>query len=46
MENPESVLELSPFALKTVAAARRDIEQGKLFSSKKMTKELGFWHGF
>lgn len=38
----ESRLELSASALKAIAAARKDIAEGRLFSSKKMAQELGF----
>ena len=41
-KEPDSLFGLRISAWKAIEAARKDIAQGKLFSSKKMAKELGF----
>ncbi|MDO8625586.1 MAG: hypothetical protein Q7R47_05875 [Candidatus Diapherotrites archaeon] len=41
-QDDESKLELSSAALKAIAAAKKDIKAGRVFSSKQLAQELGF----
>lgn len=41
-QDDEARLELSQKTLKAIAAAKKDIQAGRVFSSKQLAQELGF----